>query len=294
MLFRSTLTDRCASLNQLDYPAAYPEVLAVGASDTDDSVAFFSTRNASVDLAAPGRRIVSTTPTYATYLSTHSNAPLNYAAFSGTSQASPFVSGVAALIWSGEPALTAQQVFQRIETTADQLAGASGTRNDAYGFGRVNALRAVSAAAKPASTPTTPPAATQDSAAYAPAAAASFPILIPGGRAEVALTLTNTGTSTWSSGGATPVHAAAHVRDARGNTVIWDGARTVLPADVAPGASVNVKVIVDAPAAPGPYRARIDLVREGVAWFSALGVPDRKSTRLNSSHIQKSRMPSSA
>lgn len=267
-----TLTDRCSSLNQVDYPAAYPEVLAVGATEADDSVAFFSTRNASVDISAPGRRIVSTTPTYQTYLSSHSGATLNYAAFSGTSQAAPFVSGLAALIWSGEPALTAQQVFQRIEQTADDL-GPTG-RDDGYGFGRVNALRAVTAAAKPASTAPTPPAAGQDSAAYAPVAgAASFPILVPGGRAEVALTLTNTGTSTWSAGGATPVHIAAHIRDAKGNSVIWDGARTVLAADVPPGGRVDVKAIVDAPAAPGPYRARIDLVREGVAWFSSLGVP---------------------
>ena len=266
-----TLTDRCSSLNQLEYPAAYPEVLAVGASDTDDSVAFFSTRNATVDVVAPGRRIVSTTPTYATYLSRHSNVTLTYAALSGTSQAAPFVAGLAALIWSGEPALTAQQVFLRVEQTADDL-GTPG-RDDAYGFGRVNALRAVRPAAAPSTTPPPPTAGQRDAAAYAPAAAASFPILLPGGRSQIAITLTNTGTSTWNASGSAPVHAAAHVSDGRGNMAIWDGVRTSLPADVAPGAKVDVKVAVDAPPAPGPYRARIDLVREGVAWFSSLGVP---------------------
>ena len=266
-----TLIDPCTTLNQPDYPAAYPEVLAVGATDMDDGVSFFSTRNSTVDVAAPGRRIVSTMPTYATYLSTHSTTTLNYGQLSGTSQAAPFISGVAALIWSNEPTLTAQQVFQRIEATADQLEGSAGTRNDAYGYGRVNALRAVTAAAtKPASTP--PVVGGQDGAAYAPANAAAFPVLYPGGRAEVALSLTNTGSTTWAAAGPNPVHVAAHIRDARGNTVIWDGARTALPADVPPGGRVDVKVLVDAPFAAGPYRARMDLVREGVAWFSSEGI----------------------
>ncbi|MBI2983000.1 MAG: S8 family serine peptidase, partial [Chloroflexi bacterium] len=88
-----TSGDRCTSLHQTEYPAAYPEVISVGATDTDDTVAFFSTRNATVDVSAPGRRIVSTAPTYATYLSRRSTNPATttYAVFSGTSQASPFV-----------------------------------------------------------------------------------------------------------------------------------------------------------------------------------------------------------
>ena len=271
-----TLTDRCANLNQLDYPAAYPEVLAVGATDTDDSVAFFSTRNASVDVAAPGRRIVSTVPTYATYLSRTANLPLNYTALSGTSQAAPLVSGLAALVWSGEPTLTAQQVFQRIESTADDL-GVAG-RDDAYGFGRVNALKAVSAKSAtptppPAPVPAPPPPTARDSAIYTPAGTPSLPVLLPGGRGQIALVLTNNGTSTWLAAGDSPVHVAAHVSDARGNVVVWDGTRTTLPSDVLPGAKVGVFVSVDAPAAAGPYRAKVDLVREGVAWFSSLGVP---------------------
>jgi hypothetical protein len=96
--------------------------------------------------------------------------------------------------------------------------------------------------------------------------------LLPGGRTAVALTLTNIGTTAWTAQGANPVRLAAHITNAKGEVVIWDGARTSFPADVAPGAQAKVDLIVDAPTVPGSYRVRADLVREGVAWFSGLGV----------------------
>src|SRR5207237_6654657 len=89
---------------------------------------------------APGVQITSTTPRYATYLSQRGTTT-SYASFSGTSQASAFVAGVAALSWSAQPSLTAKGLFARLTATADDL-GVPG-RDDAYGFGRVNALRAV-------------------------------------------------------------------------------------------------------------------------------------------------------
>jgi hypothetical protein len=96
--------------------------------------------------------------------------------------------------------------------------------------------------------------------------------LLPGGRATIPLTLTNIGTTAWSAQGANPVHLAAHLTNAKGDVIVWDGARTSFPTDVAPGAQAKVDLIVDAPTLPGSYRVRADLVREGVAWFSALGV----------------------
>jgi subtilisin len=65
------------------YPAAYPEVVAVGASDRDDQIADFSNRGE--DLNAPGVEVRSTIPG-------------GYARGSGTSMASPHVAGVAALV----------------------------------------------------------------------------------------------------------------------------------------------------------------------------------------------------
>jgi hypothetical protein len=100
----------------------------------------------------------------------------------------------------------------------------------------------------------------------------TLPSLLPGGRATLPLTVRNDGAATWPSGGATPVHLAAHVFDTAGATVLWDGARTNLTADTPRGTVVTTGVVVDAPVGAGAYRARPDLVQEGVAWFSALGV----------------------
>lgn len=373
----------CTSTNQLDYPAAYPEVLAVGATDTDDSVAFFSTQNSSVKVVAPGRRIISTTPRYPTVSSRTEGTPQNYAAFSGTSQASPFVSGVAALVLSGEPTLTPAALIQRIESTADQLQGAQGTRNDAYGFGRVDALKAVLAGAAAdrygvtydtsavpkavtaggtyavkvgltnssnfvwhavdpgsvqlqwswlsplgvpvpglgatlpipvdllpgTSTPmtfqATAPAAgpylfkidllragktfsangapagtvlvTSGSgigAMYVPTAASSSAGVATfdlGSSSTVSVVVTNTGTTTWPAGGANPVHLSYHWLQS-GATVVWDGARAALPSDVPSEASVTVALPVLSPPRAGTFTLRIDLVQEGMAWFSSLGV----------------------
>jgi len=96
--------------------------------------------------------------------------------------------------------------------------------------------------------------------------------LQPGGRIALPVTLKNTGLATWSAAGTNPIHVAAHVFDATGQTVVWDGERTSLPGDVAPGQSVITTVVINAPAKAGPYSVKVDLVREGVAWLSSYGV----------------------
>ena len=65
--------------------------------------------------------------------------------------------------------------------------------------------------------------------------------------------------------------ASYHLTRWDDSVVIWDGARTVLP-DVAPGQTVTINVVVQAPAA-GSYVVKFDLVQEGVTWFSGQGVP---------------------
>lgn len=88
---------------------------------------------------------------------------------------------------------------------------------------------------------------------------------------SVPVTLTNTGNVTWHATGANLVDLSYHWYDASGALVKWDGQRTTLAADVAPGASTNVSLATLIPASPGTYVLRIDLVQEGVAWFSSLG-----------------------
>jgi len=120
------------SINPVFYPAAYPGVLAVGAVNAANQKSSFSEYGNFVDVVAPGESICSTV------LSGKFSCAL-----SGTSQATPHVSGLAALIWSRNPSLTADQVANIIEMTATDL-GSFG-RDDYYGYGLVNALAAVQA-----------------------------------------------------------------------------------------------------------------------------------------------------
>ncbi|MDP9264706.1 MAG: SpoIID/LytB domain-containing protein [Chloroflexota bacterium] len=90
--------------------------------------------------------------------------------------------------------------------------------------------------------------------------------------------VSNYGQRTWPAGGTNPVHLSYHIASAAGATVVWDGSRGVLPADVAPGQTVNVTVSAQFPSTAGGYVFAWDLVQEGVAWFSSLGVPTKRET----------------
>ncbi|MBM4420447.1 MAG: hypothetical protein FJ034_02445 [Chloroflexi bacterium] len=123
----------------------------------------------------------------------------------------------------------------------------------------------------PAPTPV-PPAQRTYGATYAPAPSA---LAVVGALGTVALTVTNTGNFTWPAAGANPVALSYHWIDSAGQAAVWDGARTKLAGDVAPGASAPLQANIKFPAAGGTYTLRWDLVEEGVTWFSAKGVPTR-------------------
>lgn len=132
--------------NAAIYPAAFDQVLAVGATDETDRVADFSQHHPYVGVSAPGVHIVSTFWRGSGYGS--------YVSASGTSAAAPHVSGLAALILSANPALTNVQVRQIIQDTSDDL-GPPG-RDEYYGSGRINAARALAAARPGATAPAVP------------------------------------------------------------------------------------------------------------------------------------------
>ncbi|MGI8587018.1 MAG: S8 family serine peptidase [Chloroflexia bacterium] len=151
--------------NQVEYPASYNNVVSVAATGNDNSHAYYSEHNSYVTLAAPGgdarfgndpdgRFIVSTWPR-----GLGSAYQSGYEREIGTSQAAPFVSGLAALMLSTSAAWTNRTLVARMETTATDL-GPPG-RDDSFGFGLINAVAAVGnppGPSSPGSTPTATPA----------------------------------------------------------------------------------------------------------------------------------------
>ncbi|MDQ2915084.1 MAG: N-acetylmuramoyl-L-alanine amidase, partial [Chloroflexota bacterium] len=91
-------------------------------------------------------------------------------------------------------------------------------------------------------------------------------------RTTVPITLGNTSNFTWSATGANPVTLSYHWINSAGKTVVWDGVRTKLPADVPAGQLTQLQADLVFPSAPGTYLLRWDLVQEGVSWFSGKGV----------------------
>lgn len=72
---------------------------------------------------------------------------------------------------------------------------------------------------------------------------------------------------------APPIFASYHWLDSKGTVVVQDGARTPLPRAIAPGASCEMTLRVDTPPDAGRYTLAVDLVEEGVCWFSGAGAP---------------------
>lgn len=113
-------------VNPVMYPAAYSNVLAVAATDFGDGHVYFSEYHPYVDVSAPGLDITSTIIG-------------GYGSLSGTSMATPFASGLAALAWSADGSLSAGQVRALLESNADDV-GTPG-KDIYFGYGRLNAWR---------------------------------------------------------------------------------------------------------------------------------------------------------
>jgi thermitase len=116
----------------LNYPAAYPEVVSVAATDNKDHRASFSNANADVEIAGPGVDVEST---YAGGL---------YMQLSGTSMATPHVAGVAAVIADLNPTANAATLRSKLDAAVDDI-GTAG-RDTSFGFGRVNLCKAAGGA----------------------------------------------------------------------------------------------------------------------------------------------------
>lgn len=117
----------------VSYPAAFPGVVAVGAIDRQGNVWDHSNRGPEVTLVAPGVGITSA--------GNKSTSDYRYA--SGTSDATAYVSAIAALVRSKYPALSAGQVIRRMITSAAAPPDHSQVPNDRYGYGIASPSKAL-------------------------------------------------------------------------------------------------------------------------------------------------------
>ena len=157
------------------YPATSPHAIAVGASTYKEKRASYSNRGNTLAIMAPSGPVIELPfrkPRPGMIFTTDLSYPhrgfnigsreaggmdgVHYNKFTGTSSATPFTAGVAALMLSANPKLTSQQVRVLLQATAEKIGpkrtyNAKGHSRE-FGFGRVNAARAVAQALKMAAT----------------------------------------------------------------------------------------------------------------------------------------------
>lgn len=122
--------NRGRGITQVGAPATIPGVLTVGGVDRQrEASKGSSTQGISIGVTAPSNDMIAAAPGN------------KYMIWSGSSASAPLASGLAALIKSKYPNLSAAQIIQRITESADDT-GAAG-RDPVYGFGIINPLMAL-------------------------------------------------------------------------------------------------------------------------------------------------------
>lgn len=149
-------------LDYVSYYAAHPDVIAVGASTSQDQYATYSNRGREVSVVAPSNGdwpiiaarawwdagLDGEVGNYKFWRDGRSRGQY-YKHFGGTSSSTPLVAGICALILSANPDLTAKEVKEILQSTADKIGSPSEYVNGhsvKYGYGRVNADKAVAEA----------------------------------------------------------------------------------------------------------------------------------------------------
>lgn len=129
--------------NAAQYPAACNNVVAVSNTTSSDTLSTTSTYGSFIDISAPGSGIWTT------------NRDGTYGAWSGTSFASPIAAGVATLLVANDPSISNARIVDILKQNSDDL-GTAGY-DTSFGYGRVNAYRALVAAGASAPADTTAP-----------------------------------------------------------------------------------------------------------------------------------------
>jgi hypothetical protein len=115
----------------VNFPAAYPHVISVASTTTNDTKSVGTTYGQSIDVCAPGTNIYSTIPGN------------GYGLLSGTSMACPLVAGLAALMKTFNPLLTPDQIEDCIKNNTDNIDFMNPNFPGKLGTGRINAFKAM-------------------------------------------------------------------------------------------------------------------------------------------------------
>lgn len=142
-------------VNLASYPASYEGVISVGATDENNELAFFSTYGPAVDVVAPGHKVYA--PVYDV------DKGSSFVEMSGTSMATPVVTGAVSLLLSKHPNLTPYQVSYILTKTAKDL-GEKGY-DLKYGYGMIDLEKILSF--DPATIPADPAVKEEDAIAKA-------------------------------------------------------------------------------------------------------------------------------
>lgn len=133
------------SASRASYPAyyskTYDNVIAVASSETDDSISAFSNTGDGVNIAAPGRNILSTVPGN------------SYATYSGTSMATPHVAGVVGLLRARAPTKSLNEIRSALLTTVDTVPSYAGKVSSSGRMNLKSAFDSIGGATSPTPTP---------------------------------------------------------------------------------------------------------------------------------------------
>ncbi|MCC6723956.1 MAG: S8 family serine peptidase [Saprospiraceae bacterium] len=163
-------------LDYVNFYAAHPDVICVAACDSKDRYASYSNQGAEVSICAPSNGdwpLIAARASWDPGTTIRGDGAFKFWAdgversgpykhFGGTSGATPIVAGICALMLSANPNLTAKEVKEILQSTADKIGDPSEYKNGRsrkFGYGRVNADKAVAEALrrKDGSTGTTKP-----------------------------------------------------------------------------------------------------------------------------------------
>lgn len=131
----------------LTYPANFPEVIAIGATTSTDTLASFSSWGGNLDMVAPGTSGMCTTAWSSSVQTTGYSCSAQ-----GTSFAAPLVSGAASLIAGRQPGISVAAVTTALLNGADKVVAMNGALTSTqYGSGRLNVYRSLQQLALPVS-----------------------------------------------------------------------------------------------------------------------------------------------